>query len=331
MIPLKDDQVSRCRPVVTWGIMAATALVFAWQVIIGLDNEAVFYIFGFVPGKYTIPELSRHFSPLNLLISPFTYMFLHGGFWHFAGNLWFLHIFGDNIESHLGPLRFLAFYLVCGLFSALCHFLLNVSSPIPTIGASGAIAGVMGAYFLLYPTARILTLVPVLIFPIFIHIPAVVFLGIWFFFQFINAAGAAGQGGGAGIAWWAHVGGFVAGMILVRLNRDLPKLGAGETISRLTRKTRAPRLQVITPSPQDSGPDLYGRIEVSSLEALTGARKLITIPWGFYRPLYRVQIPAGIRQGMRLRLRGMGKRLPQSTGSRDKGDLFLTVDIKNTI
>ena len=324
MIPIRDDQVSPCRPVAVFSILAVTTLVFVWQLMAGLNNESIFYVFGFVPGKYTIDQLSRHFTGLNLLLSPLSYMFFHGSFWHFLGNMWFLYIFGDNVECHLGSLRFVGFYLACGLVSALFHFLLNLYSPVPTIGASGAIAGVMGAYFLLYPGAKILTLVPILIFPIFIRIPAFVFLGIWFLFQFINAAG---QGGGSNIAWWAHVGGFIAGIILIRLNKRIPDLGTRQKMARFTHKKHSPRLQVITPEPDSSSADLYGRIEVSSIEALAGAVKVVTIPWGFYKPLYRVKIPPGVRQGMRLRLKGMGKSLPGG----QRGDLFLTVDIKNAI
>lgn len=324
MIPIRDDQATRCLPVATWGIIGVTSLVFFWQWTTGLGNEAVYYIFGFVPGKYTIPDLARHFTGLNKLLSPFSYMFLHGGFLHFIGNMWFLYIFGDNVESHFGTLRFCGFYIACGLLSAACHFLLNLQSPVPTIGASGAVAGVMGAYFLLFPGARILTMVPILIFPVFFHLPAFVFLGIWFLFQFINAAV---PGAGSSIAWWAHVGGFVAGIFLLSMNKKMPSTGTREKITRLTRKKHSPRLQVITPESRDYGPDLHGSIELTSLEALTGTRKLVTIPWGFYKSIYRVSVPAGIKRGTKLRLKGMGKRIP----GQSRGDLFLTVEIKNAI
>ena len=327
MIPIRDNQASDCIPVATYAIMGITTLAFAWQLSVGLGNEVVYYVYGFVPGKYTLSDLSRHFTLANKLLSPFTYMFFHGGFWHFLGNMWFLYIFGDNIESHLGSVRFLGFYLVCGLLSALFHLFLNFFSPVPTIGASGAIAGVMGAYFLLFPGARILTIIPILIFPVFVNIPAFVFLGIWFLFQFINAAGAAGQGAGSGIAWWAHVGGFIAGLVLIRLNRRLPSTGTREKIVRMTRKKHTPKLQVISPVSRDGGPDLHGTIALSSLEALTGTRKMVTIPWGFQKPLYRVSVPPGIRRGTRLRLKGMGKQLP----GRPKGDLFLKVEIVNAV
>ncbi len=237
MIPIRDNQVSHCIPIATYGVMGVTTLVFLWQLAVGLNNEAVFYIYGFVPGKYTLAELSRHFTGENKLFSPLSYMFLHGGFWHFLGNMWFLYIFGDNIEAHLGSARFLGFYLISGLLSALFHFFLNFYSPVPTIGASGAIAGVMGGYFLLYPRSKILTLVPILIFPIFIQIPAFLFLGFWFLIQFFNATG---QGAGSGVAWWAHVGGFLAGVALIRLNDRLPSTGTREKIIRFTRKKKFP-------------------------------------------------------------------------------------------
>lgn len=324
MIPIRDNQPSDCIPVVTYGLMGANLLVFLFQLTIGLNNETFFYVYGLVPGKYTVWEVSRHFSPFNHIFSLFSYMFLHGGFLHFLGNMLSLYIFGDNIEAHFGSARFLLFYLVCGLISGGVHFLSNPLSTVPTIGASGAIAGVMGAYFLLYPRARILTLVPIIIIPLFIEIPAFIFLGIWFVMQFLNAAG---QGASAGIAWWAHIGGFVAGFALVKLNQRLPRTGAQQRINRLTRKRHSPRLQTIVTAPGSDGADLYGKIEITSLEAVTGTRKLVTIPWGFYKPLYRVAVPAGVRHGTKLRLAGMGKSVP----GLPKGDMFLTVEIKNVI
>ena len=325
MIPLRDEQDSTSCAVATCSIIVITSLVFVWQLIMGMENQTIAYTFGFVPAKYTLAQMAVHFSWLNKLFSPFTYIFLHGGFWHFIGNMWFLYIFGDNIEQELGPFRFVAFYLACGLLAAFFHFLLNYSSPVPTIGASGAIAGVMGAYFLLHPGNKILTLIPILIFPLFVRIPAFIFLGIWFFIQFINAAG---QGAGAGVAWWAHIGGFLSGMALIGLNTKLPKAGFSEKVDRYTVKKRSPKLHVFTPEADPSGGlDIYGTITVTSLEALTGTKKLVTIPWGFKKSVYRVVVPAGIRRGAMLRLKGMGKSIP----GRPPGDLLLRVDIKNAI
>ena len=140
-----------------------------------------------MPARYTIPHISDYFTHGQQLFSFFSYMFLHGGFWHLLGNMWTLYIFGDNVEDHLGSVRYLAFYLLCGIASAVSHFMLNAASNVPTIGASGAIAGVMGAYFILHPGARILTLVPIVFIPLFFEIPAFIFLGIWFLIQFISA------------------------------------------------------------------------------------------------------------------------------------------------
>ncbi len=323
MIPIRDNQPTNSIPIATYAIMGITLLVFLFQLQYGLDNEAVFYLYGLVPGKYTVWDLSRHFSLANKFFSCFSYMFFHGGFWHFLGNMWFLYIFGDNIEAHFGSVRFFGFYILCGLISGGFHFLLNPISPVPTIGASGAIAGVMGAYFLLYPRSKILTLIPIIIIPWIIEIPAFIFLGFWFLMQFLNATG----GSGAGIAWWAHIGGFIAGIVLVKLNQQLPKTGTQERLTKFTQKKYTPKLQVIVTRPMDLGPDLYGQMEISSLEALTGTKKMVTIPWGFHKPLYKVTVPPGVKKGTRLRLTGMGKTIPDHK----KGDLFLTIQIKNAI
>lgn len=324
MIPIRDNQVSDCVSVITYGLMGANLLAWLFQTQVVPAREAFFYLYGLVPAKYTIHEMSRHFSGFNHVYSLFTYMFLHGGFWHLLGNMWSLYIFGDNVEAHFGSLRFFGFYVLCGLISGVFHFLINPFSMVPTIGASGAIAGVMGAYFMLYPKARILTLIPIIIIPWFIEIPAFIFLGFWFLIQFLNAAG---EGAGAGIAWWAHIGGFIAGLVLVKLNRQVPGTGARQKIQQFTRKRHTPKLQTILAMPSADESDLYGTIDISSLEALTGTKKMITIPWGFSKPLYRVTIPPGVKQGNRLRLTGMGRSLP----GQPKGDMFLTIRIKNAI
>lgn len=324
MIPIRDTQISTRFPIVTYCLIALNSIVFLFQILIGLDNQNFFYFYGLVPAKYTVSDMSRHFSVANHLFSIFTYMFLHGGFIHFLGNMWSLYIFGDNVEEYFGSLRFLAFYVIFGLVSGLLHFIVNPLSMVPTIGASGAIAGVMGAYFLLFPRSRILTVIPIIIIPFFIEIPAFIFLGVWFLIQFVNAAGS---GAGAGIAWWAHIGGFVAGLAMVYMNKKVPKTGASQKIQQFTVKKKTPKLQRISPSSKPESINLYGDIEISSLESLTGSRKLVTIPWGFYQPLYRVKVPAGVKQGTQLRLAGMGKTMPNGT----KGDMYLKVKIKNAI
>ena len=322
MIPIRDTQPSNCFPVVTYILMGINLLVFTLQIQIGLGNEVFFYSYGLVPAKYTIPEMSRHFSTANQVFSIFSYMFLHGGFLHFIGNMWFLYIFGDNVEEHFGSLRFLGFYLLSGIISGLFHFFLNPVSMVPTIGASGAIAGVMGAYFLLYPKSRILTIIPIIIIPWFVEIPAFIFLGVWFLIQFFNAAGSSA---GSGIAWWAHIGGFIAGIVLVKLNKKVPETGTRQKINQFTVKKRTPKLQMIVASGKPDSPDLYGNIDISPIEAIAGTNKMVTIPWGFYKPLYRVKIPPGVKHGTKLRLSGMGKSSPQGI----KGDMYLTVNVKN--
>lgn len=322
MIPIRDTQPSNCFPVVTYALMAVNLLVFLVQLHVGLDNETFVYLFGLVPAKYTVVEVSEHFTLANHFISIFSYMFLHGGFLHFIGNMWMLYIFGDNVEEYFGSLRFLAFYIACGVLSGIVHFVSGPFSSIPTIGASGAIAGVMGSYFLLYPKSRILTVIPIIIIPFFIEIPAFIFLGLWFVLQILNAAGSGAAGG---IAWWAHIGGFMAGFLLTRWNDRLPESGSREKISRITQKKRTPRLQMILTRGMPDTPDLFGTIDITGMEALLGTNKLVTIPWGFYKPLYKVKIPAGITHGTKLRLAGMGRTTPEGL----KGDMFLTVNIKN--
>ena len=158
-------------------------------------------------------------SPNFRLYQLITHMFLHGGWGHFLVNMWTLWIFGDNIEDVMGPVRFTIFYLTCGLAALLTHMVFSASSTVPVVGASGAIAGVLGAYFLLYPHARVTTLVPLLFIPLIFDLPAVVYLGIWFVTQLLSGLTTLGSNG-AGIAWWAHLGGFVAGFVLLPLFRQ---------------------------------------------------------------------------------------------------------------
>jgi membrane associated rhomboid family serine protease len=162
---------------------------------------------------------SPHVSLAGAFIPMLTSMFLHGGWLHIIGNMWVLWIFGDNIEDYLGHFLYLVFYLVCGIAASFTHVLLNLSSRVPSIGASGAIAGIMGAYFLLYPRAKVLTLVPLIIFFTFWWLPAWIVLGYWFLVQFFSGTSTAiaYSSQNSGIAFWAHVGGFVAGLVLIKL------------------------------------------------------------------------------------------------------------------
>jgi hypothetical protein len=194
---------------------------------------------------------------------------------------------------------------------------------VPTIGASGAIAGVMGAYFILYPRAKVLTLVPIFFFFQFFELPAFVFLGIWFLFQFLSAAGTSAQVGG--IAWWAHIGGFVFGVIFLKLFEMLPTSGVGRKTRDLTRKRKTPRFRVIRPGGFGTDADLYAPISITEREALFGARKLVNIPEGFKKRTFFLTIPAGVSEGTTLRLKGMGRQTAEGL----RGDLYLKVQIKN--
>ena len=160
-----------------------------------------------------------HLSLIDVAVPFFTSMFLHGGWLHLIGNMWYLWIFGDNIEDRLGHFTYLLFYLLCGLGAGVVHTVLNANTTVPSIGASGAIAGVLGAYVVSYPFARVLTLIPIFIFLQVIEIPAVIVLGLWFVMQFLYGTASLALTGpnAGGVAWWAHVGGFIIGILLVGL------------------------------------------------------------------------------------------------------------------
>ena len=319
MIPIRDTQPSRSVPVVNKALIAVNVAVFLLQLAQGAEITRFNYIYGLVPARYTVGRIADYFSAGQQLLALVSFMFLHGGFWHLLGNMWSLYIFGDNIEDRLGPVRYLVFYLLCGLISGLTHLVSNPASNVPTVGASGAIAGVMGAYLMMYPRAKILTLVPILIFPLFFEIPAFLFIGFWFVLQVVNAAGSAGATGG--IAWWAHIGGFVAGILLLKLSPLLPKVGLSRRLEPLTARRRTHRLQVVRPASVADDPNLYGTIVVTPSEAHLGTNKMVNVPWGFSKRLIRVTVPPGIGDGSRLRLKGLGRW--RSDGLR--GDLYLRV------
>jgi membrane associated rhomboid family serine protease len=203
MIPLRDIIPSRTTPVVTIAIIAINVLVFLYELSLGRAVDAFTLYWGLVPAAFS-------------WVAVLTSMFLHGGIMHVAGNMLYLWIFGDNVEDRMGHGRFLVFYLLCGTAAALAQTITQPDSVVPMVGASGAIAGVMGAYFVLYPKSRIVTLIPLFFIFQVVEVPAILFLGIWFLMQFINGLGsivtvAGGQSAG-GIAFWAHVAGFVAGI-----------------------------------------------------------------------------------------------------------------------
>lgn len=206
MIPLKDDNPHISRPVVTYALIAINVLVFLRQLTLapGLSEEFVF-TWGAIPASITQGQQ---------LQTIFTSMFLHGGFMHLAGNMLYLFIFGDNVETLCGHVRFLLFYLICGVLAFASHYVFATTSEIPMIGASGAISGVLGAYALRFPRAHVHVLIPIFfwIYRIF-KIPAVIVLGIWFFMQVFSGVTTSPAGGG--VAWFAHVGGFLAGLLLI--------------------------------------------------------------------------------------------------------------------
>jgi len=221
MIPIRDTIPHRRFPFSTWFIIILNGLVFIFELSLSEEDLRQFtYVFGVVPQRYFHLEsfLSQGFLADYL---PFlSSMFLHGGWFHIIGNMWFLHLFGDNVEDCMGHIRFLIFYLLSGITATLIFVYFEPHSRFPVIGASGAIAGVMGAYFIMFPRSRILTLLPVLFIPYFIEIPAVIFLGLWFILQLFSGTFALViPEAGGGIAWWAHIGGFIVGILLLPIFR----------------------------------------------------------------------------------------------------------------
>jgi membrane associated rhomboid family serine protease len=209
MIPLRDSQPSYSRPVVTILIIVVNVLVFLFELSLDpFSRNHLISVYGVVPERLDYTTL-------------LTSMFLHGGWMHLIGNMWFLWIYGDNVEDILGHGKFLIFYLLCGIAAGLAHVLTNPYSDMPTVGASGAIAGVMGAYVVKFPHSRILTLIPIFIFFTTVEIPAVFILLYWFVLQFFSGLGSIGYSHATqqGVAWFAHVGGFVAGIVLIFLMR----------------------------------------------------------------------------------------------------------------
>ncbi len=318
MIPLRDTIQSKTYPIIRNIIIGINVLVFLWQLAQGPYLKRILFLYGVVPIRYSDPGISGDFTILTQVVPFFSYMFLHGGFLHLLGNMWFLYIFGDNVEDRLGPSRFLAFYILSGIAAVSIHLATNWHSPLPTIGASGAIAGVMGAYFLLFPRSRVLTMVPIFFFPLLFELPAVFFLGYWVLIQFFYASVSHGQAGG--VAWWAHIGGFIFGLVTVKLFFALPRIGISQKLAHSLQRRSTPRLQNIRPF-KGEDLDIHGTIVITPREALLGARKFVSIP--HRRRTVVVTIPPDIGDGTRLRLRGMGRSSPHG----ERGDLYLTVKI----
>jgi membrane associated rhomboid family serine protease len=231
MIPIRDHNRTARRPVVTYLLIAANVAVFLYQLsleaTVGPEAvDAFIERFGVIAHHLVRGDLALRSQggTLGSLITPVTYLFLHGGLMHILGNMWFLHVFGDNVEDSLGRGRYIAFYVLCGLAAAFTQVAIDPTSRIPLVGASGAIAGVLAGYVTLYPHARVITLV----FLFFIEVPAFVFIFVWFGMQLLNGTAALGSAYSqtGGIAFFAHIGGFVAGLVLIRLfRRKTPKAG----------------------------------------------------------------------------------------------------------
>ncbi|MCS7203808.1 MAG: rhomboid family intramembrane serine protease [Thermodesulfovibrio sp.] len=217
MIPLRDCLPRRYTPYITWLIIGLNTLVFIFELMLSEKKlQYLIYIFGIIPARYMLVD--------TLPVDPFYYipfltsMFLHGGWFHLISNMWIMWIFADNVEDKMGSFRFLIFYILCGIGAGWIHCLVNPTSTIPTVGASGAISGVLGAYMLMFPRAKVITLVPILFFPFFFALPAIFYILLWFLIQLLSGFGSllAPQNIG-GVAWWAHIGGFLFGVILHRV------------------------------------------------------------------------------------------------------------------
>lgn len=219
MIPYRDNLVCEHPAYVTWTLIAVNIVIHLYTITLPYEvlND-LYYHYGMVPIRYTQPQWAE-MTGLN----PYNYfpwiscMFLHSNWLHLILNMWMLWIFGDNIEDKMGSVRFLVFYILCGLIAGAIHLLTNPDSPIATVGASGALAAVLGAYFVLFPYAKIVIWIPILFLPIFARIPAIAFLGFWVIIQIGQATAPSSGDNYAQVAWWAHLGGFVAGLVFYRL------------------------------------------------------------------------------------------------------------------
>jgi len=216
MIPLKDENPSKTISVVNIFLILINISVFIYMNYFAPeDTRSIIFKLGFIPYELShfVDINPKNFVPIPLTI--FTAMFMHGGWVHLLSNMPYLWIFGDNIEDVLGHVKYLFFYIMCGIAATLVHGFININSQVPTLGASGAIAGVLGAYMFLFPKARIKTLVILFVFIQIVHIPAVIMLGYWILLQILSAYAQHGSRSGGGIAWFAHIGGFVAGLVLI--------------------------------------------------------------------------------------------------------------------
>lgn len=208
MIPLRDDNPTHRTPIITYFLILVNILVYLFQMLLGPNNEAFVYQFALIPAD-VINRVS-----LGSIFDIFTSMFMHAGLAHIGGNMLYLWIFGDNVEDRLGRFKYLLFYVIGGVVASLTHILTNPGSQIPTVGASGAIAAVLGAYLVLYPSQKVLTLIPLGFWLRMTLLPASVVLGLWFVLQFFQGVASLGMPDVGGVAFWAHIGGFVSGVVL---------------------------------------------------------------------------------------------------------------------
>lgn len=218
MFPIRDDTPRYCKPIATWSLIGIN--VFLFILILQLPEQmlkAVFFSFGVVPARLHLFASNSLENAFNLMTFV-SCMFLHGGWLHIITNMWMLWIFGDNVEDQMGGIRFIIFYLITGVFASVAHVIFSTTSQIPIVGASGAISGVLAAYFAMFPRASVTLLIPIFFFPFLIDVPAIFFLAFWFLEQFLSGAITSLEGEtSSGIAWWAHVGGFVAGLLFYRI------------------------------------------------------------------------------------------------------------------
>ena len=211
MIPIRDQIPTRRVPVVNYLLIAANILVFLLQLLAGSDQETLVYQFALIPASFTTG------LDLGDISDIFTSMFMHGGLLHLGGNMLYLWIFGDNVEDSMGAAKYLVFYLTGGVVASLTHILTNPGSQIPTVGASGAIAAVLGAYLVLYPQSRVLTLIPLGFYMRMTLVPASIVLGLWFVLQLFSGVLSLGGAVLGGVAFWAHIGGFIFGVVMAKL------------------------------------------------------------------------------------------------------------------
>jgi rhomboid family protein len=217
MIPIKDLNPRRTIPVVTLSLIAVNLAFLCYELSLGPSVWQFVITFGMVPARLGLYVEGGKVTLLAAVLPLFTSMFLHAGWLHLIGNMWYLWIFGPSVEDEMGHVPYLMFYFICGLGSGIAQTMFSWSSNLPGIGASGAIAGVLGAYFLLFPRGRVLLLSPMFIAATRFELPAAIFIGLWFLWQFWSASRSMQLGVTGGIAWWAHVGGFVLGMLLTKL------------------------------------------------------------------------------------------------------------------